>query len=371
MPFWLKPPGLPNLWICKFPWPWFAMWPPAGTLDVSGVLQFYSVPGNLWAAFCSARGDPGEDLRLVASVPPVVVAQILLAATLPGGRRFTPMEATQVGMVYRACHRLVYHQAGGQEGGWIDPDPWAMSTASPGSMLVGGAPSSTGGALHSPERKMKLSQVADQGDESEFIVEAETNKGRYYATYMAKVGGLPADLQDPSIEQLSALTRKLGLKQPPYVDFAVFVPFAKKHLKAQRYQSFVMQEDGSFLAKMVAGPACFDHWQACFRVLRTALIMVEAINLANLMEWEAMVEKLNRQYPGCWGLIAAAEDRGRGEYMSKTLVKMKLEIDGGASPPAGWDVDNPWNAVWARVLRDKEYWSEQVLVPALTWTARG
>ena len=59
----------------------------------------------------------------------------------------------------------------------------------------------------------------------------------------------------------------------------------------------------------------------------------------------------------------AAEDRARGEYMSKTLAKVRLEIDQGATPPPGWNVDEPWDDIWGVVLRDKEYWSEQVHVP--------
>ena len=167
--------------------PWGTMWPPSTVTDIDGVLGFYSVPPPLWVAFCAAAGDPGQDLRLLASLPPYVVEQSLLAARLTSGRRLTPMEATHVGMVYRASHRLVYLAAGGQEGGWLDPDPWSSSGAMGPTSL--GAPVGQGGMLTSPERKMKLSQVADQGDESEFLVEAEANKGRYYSTYMAKVGG--------------------------------------------------------------------------------------------------------------------------------------------------------------------------------------
>ena len=83
------------------------------------------------------------------------------------------------------------------------------------------------------------------------------------------------------------------------------------------------------------------------------------------------IERLNRQYPGCWGLVAAADDRGRGEYMAKTLVKIKVEVDQGLPPPLGWDPDDPWDVVWNRVLKDKECWSEQVHVPAIAWAARG
>lgn len=186
------------------------------------------------------------------------------------------------------------------------------------------------------------------------------------------MGGLPADSEDPSIDQISALVKKVTLhKQPPYCDFAVFVPFAKKHLRAQKYQSFVLQEDGTFLSKMVPGPENFAHWQASFKVMRTAFIMTEIITLNNLMQWESMIERMNRQFPSCWGLVAAADDRARGEYMSKTLAKMKMEFSQGITPPIGWAEDQPWNHVWLRILKDRDYWNDQFYVPAMTWTARG
>eukprot|EP00435_Cladocopium_sp_Y103_P034325 s1252_g8.t2 len=220
---------------------------------------------------------------------------------------------------------------------------------------------------------MKLSQVADQGDESEFAILPESCKAAYYTKYVSKVGGMPADAEDPTVEQISAVVRKVRtLGQPPYCDFAVWVPFAKRHLRAQKYQSFLLQEDGTFLQKMVPGPACFAHWQMSYRVLRTTLIMTDIISLANLMEWESMIERLNRQHPNCWGLIAAAEDRARGEYMSRTLAKLRLEIDQGTrQPPPGWNVEEPWNAVWRLVVEDREFWAEQVVTPALSWAARG
>ena len=344
------------------------MWPAATVNDVDGVLAYYGVSAQVWGAFCHAVGDPHNDLRLVANLPSTMVAEAVAQCRMESGRRYTPIEAIQVGMVFRACNYLTHLAMGAPANTWVDPNPWATTLPSTGA--TGTTPSST--PPTSPERKMKLSQVADQGDESEFMVLPETKKAAFYARYVAKVGGLPSDAEDASIEQISAVIRKVRhLGQPPYCDFAVFVPFAKKHLKAQKYQSFLLQEDGSFLSKMVPGPGCFSHWQACFRVLRTTLVMTEVISLANLMEWEAHVERLSRQFPGCWGLIAAADDRGRGEHMSKTLAKMQLEMDKGGPAPLGWNPNEPWDIVWNRVLNDKEYWMEQVHVPAITWTARG
>lgn len=77
------------------------------------------------------------------------------------------------------------------------------------------------------------------------------DKSGYYTKYIAKVGGMPADAEDLTMEQRSAMVRRRSWDcTAPYSDFA------------QKCRSFVLQEDCSFLAKMVPGPACFTHWQA-------------------------------------------------------------------------------------------------------------
>ena len=344
------------------------MWPLSNVTSIDGVLQHFSVESSLWTSFCQAVGDPGQDIRLVANIPSTVVSDSLQATRAPSGRRITAIEAIQLGLVFRACHRLNHMAMGLSLEVWRDPDPWAEATRiSTSTSLV-----ATSTSTSTSERKMKFANVLEQGDESEFVIEAEANKATYYSKYVEKIGGLPADAEDPSIEQISAVVKKVyTLKQPPYCDFSVFVPFAKRHLRAQKYQSFLLQEDGSFLSKMVPGPENFGHWQASFRVMRTTFIMTGVISLSNLMQWEAHIEKLNRQFPNCWGLIAAADDRGRGEYMSKSLARMKMEFDLGGTPPPGWNPDNPWDLVWTRILKDRDFWGEQVYMPAVTWTARG
>lgn len=364
MPFWLKL-ATSNCSFLLFGW---SMWPPPNVTDLPGIIAHFGVRDPVWQSFCAAVGDCGPDIRPLANLPPTLVTQSITAARLEGGRRLTPLEAIQVGMIYRACHRQVHLSKGLPLEIWVDPDPWTTSLPSSSTSTgPGTSPSTT-----SMERKLKFAQVIDQSDESEFLVEMESNKSKYYAKYLEKVGGLPADSEDPSIDQISALVKKVTLhKQPPYCDFAVFVPFAKKHLRAQKYQSFVLQEDGTFLSKMVPGPENFAHWQASFKVMRTAFIMTEIITLNNLMQWESMIERMNRQFPSCWGLVAAADDRARGEYMSKTLAKMKMEFSQGITPPIGWAEDQPWNHVWLRILKDRDYWNDQFYVPAMTWTARG
>ena len=343
------------------------MWPSSSVTSLPAVLEFYAVTTELWAAFTAAIGDPGEDMRILASIPPEIIARTCTSATMTDGRRLTPVEAIHLGLVFWACHRLVHLQSGGGVETWKDPNPWDSTT---GGTATTTTPSSTTSTLQG-DRKLKFSQVLEQGDETEFLCEPEAAKAAYYSKFVAVMGNLPEEAEDPSIEQLSALARRVTLKQGIYVDFAVWVPYSRKHMRAAKYQSFLLQDDGSFLSKMMAGPSCFRHWQASFRVLRSALVMLGLVNLANLVSWEAWVEKLNFLHPGCWHLIVAAEDRARGEHMSRTLTKIKLEIDQGGAAPLGWLEAKPWNVVWHRVLQDKDYWTEQVTVPAITWVAKG
>eukprot|EP00434_Breviolum_minutum_P035944 symbB.v1.2.031832.t1/scaffold3739.1/size51156/3 len=187
------------------------------------------------------------------------------------------------------------------------------------------------------------SNVLEQGDDTEFVLDKALNKAPFYTQFVQVMGGMPEDLEDPTLEQVAAMVKKVKiLKQPPYADFAIWLPYAKKHLKTQKYKSFVMMQDGSFITRMVPGPACFQHWLLSFRVLRTTLVMMDQVGLANLMQWENKIEMLNHRYENCWHLIAEADDRGRGEQMAKTFSKVKMAIDAGEPPPRGWDMDKLW-----------------------------
>ena len=113
-----------------------------------------------------------------------------------------------------------------------------------------------------------------------------------------RVGGFAGSKQSQSITR--STWRRLGECQPSrsQPSFGRSSLWANRPTATSRYgspvqsainQSFVLQDDGSFLPKMVPGPACFTHWQASYRVLRTTLVMTEVVSLANLMEWEALV----------------------------------------------------------------------------------
>ena len=81
---------------------------------------------------------------------------------------------------------------------------------------------------------MKFTQVLDQGDDGEFEVLNEDDKLLLLQKYINTTGSMPEEEEEPTIEQLSALKKKLSLGKPPYADFGVFVPFGRKALRASK-----------------------------------------------------------------------------------------------------------------------------------------
>ena len=342
------------------------MWPGPSVSTLSGVRTHYGLEDRVWSAFIQAAGDCGDDPRPLAALPPAVFRRCVMEATFPDAQRLSVMQASQIGMVYRAVRRLVHLQGGGTVATWEDVDPWMEETGTLTRASTGG------GTVTTSERKLKFGQIIDQQDDGEFLCDAEEFRGKCYGKYSQLMGGLPLDAEDPTLEQLSALSKRVKVhKLAPYVDYGVWVPFQRRVWKSNKYTTFMMMENGTFASKLVPGPACYAHWVASFRVMRTAFITLELVSLNGLIKWEAHMERLVQRYPGCWHLLVEAENKARSEHLSKTLMKVKLDMDTGRRPPVGWSAEEPWNIIWNMVLEDAEFWQEQVHIPALSWMARG
>ena len=108
-------------------------------------------------------------------MPSTIVGDALQSIRSSTGRRITAIEAIQLGLVFRACHRLNHLAMGLAAEVWRDPDPWAEPLTP--TTTSGGATTYTSSST--PERKMKFASVLEQGDESEFVIEAEANKALY------------------------------------------------------------------------------------------------------------------------------------------------------------------------------------------------
>lgn len=84
--------------------------------------------------------------------------------------------------------------------------------AEPGDTMVTTTPTAP-----SSERKLKMTQILDQNDDGEFTVQNEEARARWYQQYIAVVGGWPLEEEEPTMEQLSALEKRLQVQDiAPY-----------------------------------------------------------------------------------------------------------------------------------------------------------
>lgn len=73
------------------------------------------------------------------------------------------------------------------------------------------------------ERKLKVSQVLDQGDDGEFYLESEDTRAMWLERYRQATGGVTPGEEEPSLEQLSALARRIKTQDTaPLHGFWVF-----------------------------------------------------------------------------------------------------------------------------------------------------
>ena len=167
------------------------------------------------------------------------------------------------------------------------------------------------------------------------------------------------------------MRRRLHQGMSPYADFAVFVPYGKKAVRANKYRTYLPMPDGGYMMKEVPGPGSFVQWQASYRVYRTTLLMLDVMTMATLVAYEAHIEKLTRLYPAAWHLVVAADDLARSEHLNRLRVVTVMEIASGAKAPQRWDEKLPWESLFQVLLKDHQFWSEQVYVSANAWLSHG
>ena len=247
------------------------------------------VPSIRWTMQCGmpfTTGSMPEDLRALAGLPPSLVAASVGEARLPDGNRLTLIQASQVGLIYRAARRALFIQGGGDVNQWVDPNPWESQ-----------GPTSSATSLPAPsttpnEVKMKFTHILDQSDDSEFQIVTDIVKAKWMQKYIDVTGGLPCEETEPTKEQLSALHRRVHqLASPPYADFSVFTPFGKKMYRSTRYRTYIPNLDGTFVMREVPGPTNYTQWLACNRVWKVAMVMLDCIPIAVLQQYEIHISR--------------------------------------------------------------------------------
>ena len=74
------------------------------------------------------------------------------------------------------------------------------------------------------------------------MLDEALNKAPFYTQFVQVMGGMPEDLEDPTLGQLAAMVKKVKtLRQPPYADFAIWLPLRQEALEDAKVQ--VLRDD--------------------------------------------------------------------------------------------------------------------------------
>ena len=185
------------------------------------------------------------------------------------------------------------------------------------------------------------------------------------------MGGAPQEDEDCTVEQLSALNKRVvALDLPPYVDLAVWQPYGRRALKTTKFRAWIPDRHGAYMAKELPGPANYGQWLSSWRVFQTAAIMLDILPLATLQLYERHVEKLTKLYPAAWHLIAMADDKAHGDKWARLRLKITTDIAAGRPKTERWDDRRPWVGAMHQLVADGTFWEEQVRSPANAWMPR-
>lgn len=174
-------------------------------------------------------------------------------------------------------------------------------------------------------RKVKLSQILSQIDDTEVEVLDEKMLLVMYARYeqLYGKGQRPHPSREPSVEQLTAIHGLITSGQNPYVDFAIFGPYATRLKKKLKFQGLTLSKEGELVQTELYGPHNFGTWKASFEVYSNTLIMTDTVDLGAKLAYQNRVERLFERYgEKSWGLLYQADVRARLEE----IPRIKLEL---------------------------------------------
>ena len=142
-------------------------------------------------------------------MPVWTIPQIVGAAVLASGDRVNPIQAAQMGLVWRNARWVIHLQGGGNPDTFVDKDPWMPdSTPGPPEGAGGGSSASSGAAMGSSgpsgnkDNVLKMSNIVDQTDDSETKLLDAILLNEWAQRYIAVMGAPPHEEEEPTDAQL-------------------------------------------------------------------------------------------------------------------------------------------------------------------------
>ena len=139
-----------------------------------------------WQCECLVAGDPGEDLRLLAVLPPHVVTSALERAQLDDCSYLTAVQASHVGLACSLSKRIQHTRGGGDWDAWTGSTPFGGLTA----ITVEQRGTKESASTASSQKKIE--------DGPNFGSESEESRALMIQKYIPVVGEWPMGGEEPT-----------------------------------------------------------------------------------------------------------------------------------------------------------------------------
>ncbi len=246
------------------------------------------------------------------------------------------------------------------------PDAVKEAVASiAGSPQRGGAAAGTTQAATAAagSRKLTLDKVVNQAFSADLVPLGGAEVRGMFTDYAKKFGKDPDENTEPSADQLSGIHQLASGDQIPYVDFAIFGPHGNRMLAKMVYVAFFQTPTGDWCHRELPGPPSFDDWWLCWRVYRTALLLLKLADPEVLDQYAETIRKFHNEYGAqVWFIIYTADVRMRRDRFER----LRRGEERKASDK-GDTLDRPWNACYEAAIWDSEYWQENLHRPAVLY----
>ena len=189
--------------------------------------------------------------------------------------------------------------------------------------------------------------------------------------FREKYGALPKRDQEPSIEQVSGLQQLLTSRSAPYVDFAVWSPFARRVMRRLSHEATYWDPvTGKMISNNRKGPGSFDAWSKGWSVFKNAMLYLEESTVSALDGYRDHIQEISQTYPTCWFIIYNADVRCRSEQLEHILRDASASVltdheAGHKAALIGFDESKPWDFVFKQAVSEtnstqQAFWNREV-----------
>jgi len=225
-------------------------------------------------------------------------------------------------------------------------------------------------------RMVAYEATVDQSDrKSEVPMMSAADIQKAYEVYNTKLGNgrpgsdpvVPHSDEEPTAEQLTALNAIAVSGAALYAEFGIWKPHANRLKKSILFQGLHIANDGKVAIAEIKGPATYEEWEASWKILRVAAIMLNLLSPAAADGYKDHIRRLFCRYgPMAWLLLYQADGRLRSEHVERIRRRGELipaKSIGGAA--CEYDPAMPWEFVYRTGPDDFNFWQREFEVDAL------